>query len=128
MRNWSKLRGLSAREKRLLVTSLIALPVNAVGLTLLGLNRWQALLSRLAPIDHAGVKADAKSLLEQAQQTARVVCIASSRGPYRGKCCSDLLRFGGCFASEDRERDSFGARREGGKIEAHAWVEFRGSR
>jgi hypothetical protein len=124
--SWSKLFALSGREKRLLVVSVVALPVNAVALSLFGLNRWQALLSRLAPIDQPAGKADWESLLDQAHETARVVCIASSRGPYRGNCLQRSLTIWWLLRRQKIEGNiRFGARKEGGRFEAHAWVEFR---
>jgi hypothetical protein len=59
--------------------------------------------------------------------TARMVRVAASRGLYRFKCLDQslvlrwLLRRQGIDA-----RIVFGARKEDGQIEAHAWVECQG--
>jgi hypothetical protein len=125
--NWSKLCVLSSREKWLLVASLVALPLNGLALNVLGLNRWRGLLSLLSPVNQGGARALPESLLDQSHQTARVVGIASSRGPYRGNCLQRSLTIWWLLRRQKIESDiRFGARREDGKFEAHAWVEFRG--
>ena len=127
MPNWSKLYALSAREKRLLVASLFALPLNGLALNLLGFNRWQYLLSRMAPVDRVGPDARAESLLALARQTARMVRIGAWHGPYRGNCLQQSLTLWWLLRRHKVESEiRFGARMTSGKFEAHAWVEFEG--
>lgn len=144
MGSWSKLLTLSSREKGLLAASLVVLPINGLALQLMSLNRWRSVLSRLAPAGQgsevrgqgSGVRgqrsevsgeAHSGSLLDSVSQTARMVRVAASRGPYRGNCLRQSLTLWWLLSRQKIESDiRFGARIDGGKFEAHAWVEFEG--
>jgi hypothetical protein len=98
-------------------------------LHLLRYRRLVDLLQRLArprrtaaPVFRPGERA------ETAERIARLVAIAAHRGPYRATClrqslslCWLLLRRG--IPAEIR----IGVRKEGGELQAHAWVEYPGS-
>jgi hypothetical protein len=125
--SWSKLWALSAREKCLIAQTLLVLPINGLAVHLTGFNRWQAILSRLAPVDRTGAEAPPESVLDRVHQVARMVRVAALHGPYRGSCLQQSLTLWWLLRRQKIESDiRFGARREDGKIEAHAWVEFRG--
>ncbi len=127
MSKWRQLRGLSRPERRLLVQAAVALPAVAVLIRLRGLGPCQRLLARLTPaVNKSVTKADgsAESL---ARAVGRIVTAAAAHGPYRANCLQRsvvlwwLLRRHG-LESELR----IGARKEGGRFGAHAWVEFSG--
>jgi hypothetical protein len=127
MSNWSRVRQLSPAERWLLVQALALLPLTALALWLVGFRRWQALLTRLAPVGGAPAAGDAATLLRQSRATARLVDAAARRGPYRASCLPRsltlwwLLRRQG-IATELR----IGVRKAAGALEAHAWVEYQG--
>jgi hypothetical protein len=125
--SWSKLIALSSREKQLLAASLIVMPINGLALRLMSLSRWQSVLSRLTPIDRARGEARAGSLFDLANQTARLVLVAATRGPYRGNCLQQSLTIWWLLRRQRIHSDiRFGARRFREKFEAHAWVEVEG--
>jgi hypothetical protein len=104
------------------------LPINGLAVHVTGFNRWQAILSRFTPLDRKSAEAPNESLLNRANQTARMVRVAASRGPYRGNCLQQALTLWWLLRRQKLESDiRFGARRDDGKFEAHAWVEFRGN-
>ena len=122
-----KLVTLSAREKWLLAQSLLLLPVNLFALHLMSFNRWQAILCRLAPIDRAGAEPVNESMVHRVNQTIRMVRVAASRGPLRGNCLQKSLALWWLLRRQNIDSEiRFGARRDNGNFEAHAWVEFRG--
>src|SRR5262245_39823336 len=117
--NWDQFRNLSWPERLLLAQALVALPFTALGLRLLGLERWQTAIRRLSPPQPThGVNATS---------VARLVRAAASHGPYHASClvrsCAVwwlLQRHG--VGSDLR----IGVRKEGGALMAHAWVEQNG--
>ena len=130
MGSWSKLLTLSYREKQLLAASLVVLPINGLALRLLSLSRWRSVLSRLTP---AGQGSEVRQLrsdssrFDSVRQTARMVRVAAARGPYRGNCLQQSLTLWWLLSRQKIHSDiRFGARRDGGTFEAHAWVEFEG--
>jgi hypothetical protein len=127
VRNWLRFWRLPLIEKRLLVESLFMLPLTGLALRSVGFNRWRGALARLAPGREPRTSDSAEILTARADAITRIVKAAACHGPYRGNCLEQsvalwwLLRRGG-IESDLR----FGARKEASRIEAHAWVEFKG--
>jgi transglutaminase superfamily protein len=127
VRSWSKLLSLSPGEKRLLLASMVSLPINGLALRMMSLSRWRALLSRRAMVLRAGQNAPSGSQLISARRIARMVRVAASRGPYRGNCLQQSLTLWWLLDRQSIESEiRFGARTQDGKFEAHAWVEVEG--
>ena len=138
-----KVRGLSADERWLLAQMLVLLSLTLAGIYMLGISRWQTVLARLtgrrrkSGSDAHSVNGslskvsislrDEDATSQRARAIARLMRIAASHGLYRASCLHQslvlwsLLRRNG-IASEIR----FGARKEEGELEAHAWVECHG--
>ena len=127
MNRWRKLRGLSWPERRLLVQAAVALPAVAALIRLKGLRRCQALLARLTPVAHnPGPRADgpAESL---ARTVVRIVTAAAAHGPYRANCLQQSVTLWWLLRRRGLESElRIGTRKEDGRFDAHAWVEFDG--
>lgn len=127
MNKWRRFWRLSGLERGVLLRALLLLPLTTVALRLLGFRRWQATLARLAPVAETAGAGLSEASIERAQCVARMVQAASREGPSRGNCLERsvvlwwLLRRQG-IAGELR----IGARKQAGRFEAHAWVEFAG--
>ena len=127
MVSFTKLRALSARERRLLAQSLLLLPVSGLALRLVSLSRWQAILSGFAPRQASVAEARREAPLDLAGTVARMVRAAAVRGPYRAPCLPRAVTVWWLLRRVGLESDiRFGVRRPGGRFEAHAWVECRG--
>lgn len=64
---------------------------------------------------------------QQAKKTERMVRVASSYGLYNGKCLEKSLVLWFLLRRQGLNGDlRIGARKEGDRFEAHAWVEFLG--
>jgi transglutaminase superfamily protein len=118
-----RMRELSAREWALLGASLFLLPVTAIGLRLLGLQRYQLSMMRWARPKH-GTVGDSEIA---ATQAARMVAVAA-RYTLLGRTClpralvlSFLLQRMGL-----RSDLRIGVRQEGDELKAHAWIERHG--
>jgi hypothetical protein len=125
--NWRRLWQLSWAERWLLAQALVLLPLTAVALWAVGFRRWQIVLAWLAPTcDSAG--RDEADLLREGRATARLVDAAARRGMCRASCLPRSLTL--WWLLRRRGMDShlhIGVRKETGRFEAHAWVEWRGA-
>ena len=139
MGSFRKFQELPGDERWLLAQALILLPLTLTGVALLGVGRWQRLLTKLAPSDRlpnsnsnadqrstgrSPAQVDEQAVRQRVRVIARIMRIAAAHGIFRPNCLQRslvlwwLLRRNH-IASEIR----FGARREAGELKAHAWVE-----
>lgn len=124
---WDQLRRLTRSERRWLAKALLLLPLTALGLRLVGFKRCQTALARLAPVNGAHPTERADSLMRQARAAARMVSVAARYGPYRATCLRQSLTLWWLLRRQGIASDlCFGARKEAGRVEAHAWVELQG--
>ena len=127
MSKWHKLRGLSRPERLLLVQAAVALPAVAVLIRVKGLGPCQRLLARLTPAamkSATGADGSAESL---ARAVGRIVTAAAAHGPYRANCLQRSVVIWWLLRRRGLEGElRIGARKEGGRFDAHAWVEFSG--
>lgn len=127
MSKWRKLRELSWPERLLLVQAVVALPAVAALIRIKGLKHCQALLTGLTPaVNNSGLKAEgsAESL---ARTVVRIVTAAAAHGPYRANCLQQSVTLWWLLRRRGLESElRIGARKEGGRFDAHAWVELSG--
>jgi Transglutaminase-like superfamily len=125
--SWQKFKNLSKQEQRLFIRAVFILPIIAIAIRLLGLNRWQTALATLSSFDRTPVKSETIDTLGQANITARMIRTASWHGFYRANCLQESLALWWLLRRQGIESNlRFGARKAAGRIEAHAWVEFTG--
>jgi Transglutaminase-like superfamily len=130
---WELLRRFSlldAEARGIFLRAAVLLPVISLSLKMRGFRATQELLFRFHPLVHQISQDDSPGLLrdiELTQVTARMVNAAVRHARGASTCLEKslalwwLLRRQG-IASELR----IGARKTGGKFEAHAWVEREG--
>jgi Transglutaminase-like superfamily len=140
--SFRKLRRLSANERRLLTQALVLLPLSFCGVYALGVSRWHRFLAQLASLGTTSnrsknnngnfasednlVVADAAAT-EQAKAIARIVKIAAEKGTYQARCLQQTLVLWYLLRRNNIEGEiRFGARKEAGELQAHAWVEVGG--
>jgi len=126
-----KLQTLSVTERRLLTQALILLPLTFWGVYALGVSRWLRFLARLASFgitsNHNPVIVADAAPTEQAGAIARIVKIAAEKGVYQAKCLPQTLVLWCLLRRNHIESEiRFGARKQGGELQAHAWVEVGG--
>jgi hypothetical protein len=111
----------------LLVQTLFLLPLTGLALWVAGFRRWQALLTRLAPVRYVPANKDVAALVREGRAIARLVDAVARRGPYSATCLPRSLTL--WWLLRRRGIDSYlriGVRKEAGRLEAHAWVELQG--
>ena len=121
LRKWQKFQELLWAEKFLLAQALLLLPINVLGLRILGFRRWQSVLQRMITNPQANV-----AEVTTAQNIARVVNSASAQF-FRNVCLPRSMTLWWMLgrrgiASELR----IGVRKEDNIFTAHAWLECQG--
>lgn len=106
--------------------ALVVLPLTAVALRWLGLRRCQSVLALLAPLEEASAKGQ-EEIFRHARVTAHLVQAAAGHGPYCGTCLVQSLALWWLLRRQGIQSDlRFGVRKEGNRVEAHAWIELLG--
>ena len=142
MSSFRKLQRLSANERRLLTQALVLLPLTFWGVYALGVSRWHRFLAQLGSLgttsnrskNLSGSLASERILassdaaaIEQARVIARIVKIAAEKGAYQARCLQQTLVLWCLLRRNNIESEvRFGARKAGGELQAHAWVEVGG--
>ena len=126
MRDLARLRALTGAERRLLLASLVAMPLVAGGLSIFGFRRLHAAMARW-PRPRSSRFRTEQAASARAESAAMVVTVTAGRGPVRATCLQRSLLLWWLL-----ERDGIktilrvGVNRESGSLHAHAWVEYMG--
>jgi hypothetical protein len=123
--SFRKLQRLSANERRLLTQALVLLPLTFCGVYVLGVSRWHRFLAQLASWGMTSNRISVSD--EQVRAIARSVKIAAEQGVYQASCLQQTLVLWCLLRRNHIESEiRFGARKAGGELQAHAWVEVDG--
>ena len=125
--NLNKIGGLSRNGRRLLLQSVLLLPFIHFALLLLGYYRLRRVMERLISLKPSYAPVSETEILQRAREIARIVSIAAQHGLYKGTCLRRSLLFWWFLRREGIQSEiCFGVRMFNRKLEAHAWVEYRG--
>lgn len=120
-----KFRALPRDERRLLVVAAGALPIIAVGVRVMRLERVLSWLVRLA--GRRDLVTDRAHTGVRAKRIRKVAGWATDHGLYRGNCLSQSLTLWWLLRRQGIESElRIGVRKHAGGLEAHAWVECLG--
>ncbi len=126
MRSLDRLRRLTGSEKRLLAVALAVTPLVAAGVAVFGLRRVHAAMARW-PQSQSGRFPIERAALARARSVAGVVAIAAGRGAVRARCLARSLVLWWLLKHDGIETTlRVGVNRDGGRLRAHAWVEYLG--
>ena len=122
-----KLIALTLKEWRLLLVSIILLPLVALLLWFIGFNRSQSFLSHFIT---TGIKRNdsTPSAMDDVRIITRMVRIAVNHGPWRANCLKQALVLWWLLARRGLNSEiKFGVEKTfDDAIDAHAWVEYNG--
>ena len=142
MTSFRKVQRLSTDERWLLAQALVLLPLTFCGVYALGVSRWQRLLISLVTFRKTSgldfqlaekrstegpVFRDEEETWQRADAIARIVRVAAYRGVYQASCLQQTLVLW-CLLRRNRIESEirYGARKEEGRLQAHAWIEVGG--
>ncbi len=124
--NWAKFKQLTAVEKLLLTQAVILLPINALGLRVVGFYRWQALLAGALAKVEMQISAPPEDLIA-AQTLGRIVNIAAAYGVYQVQCLPRSMTLWWLLRRRKIVSElRIGVRKDADNLAAHAWVECGG--
>lgn len=128
METWRGFWRLSGYARGIVLEAAAALAATWLGLRLAGFRRWKAVLALFAPGPTAFDGAKDRALADSAREIARLEQTAARHLFFRANCLEQSLTLWWLLhrrgiAAELR----IGARKEAGRFEAHAWVEFDGA-
>src|SRR4051794_10010725 len=113
MRNLHKFWLLPRPEKRLLIESLLLLPLTTLAIRSLGFGRWKSVLMTTSRNIESDSAINDKSISLKAVPIADLVKIAARHGFYRGNCLEQSLVLWWLLRRHGIEGDlRFGARKE----------------
>lgn len=122
-----KLQALSAAERKILLPSLLLLPVIALSLKLKGFNMTQAFLSKHIPAKRKSFLPENEEL-EIAQSTTRMLSIAAHNGPYKASCLERSLAAWWLLQRKGIHTElKIGVNKKAKSFAAHAWLEYPGN-
>jgi len=120
-RKFSRFWALSRPERRVLLVSILLLPLFWIGLRVRGLARFQAWLNRSPVFARASASAD------ELAGIAALVEVAGNHAPGPSSCLTRSLLLGWLLRRRGvRSELRIGVRLVQGDFEAHAWVEHEG--
>lgn len=125
VRRIRKLAQLAPSERGIVLQAAVLMPLTALAVRLIGFKLWSAALVRIAPLPIRFYRYEDPA--PEARRIARLVRAAALRGPFKANCLQHSMALW-CILRRN-EIDShlrIGARKDGGKFEAHAWVELEG--
>ena len=104
------------------------LPLTFWGVYALGVSRWQRFLTRLASFGTASNRNSLRDVAaSEVSEVARAVKIAAERGLFQANCLQQTLVLWCLLRRNHIESEiRFGARKQEGQVQAHAWVEVGG--
>lgn len=127
MKKLRKFLRLNPSERQTLAGCLIVLPLTALVLRLTGFRRCQQIFSRFIPHNSAPETEQLGVALTQALRISYLVNLAATRGVFPANCLQRSLALWWLLCRQGiRSELRFGARKEAGRFEAHAWIEIAG--
>ena len=127
MSKFRKLQQLSSGERRLLAQAGVLLPLTSGGVYVFGVSRWQNVLAKLSKLGSRRSPVTGQDLSKRASEIALMVNIAATHSIIRAHCLQRSLVLWSLLERNGVESElRFGARKENGQIQAHAWVEING--
>jgi Transglutaminase-like superfamily len=124
---WSRYRNRPPEDRKLILRATLILPLTEIGLYFFGFRRWMELLEKFSLTAGPPQALPAELQRETARRAARAVRSAELHGPTRPNCLERSLTLWWILRRDGVDAElHIGARKEGGKFEAHAWVELAG--
>ncbi len=124
---WRRFRNRPPEDRKLILRAAVILPLTEIGLRVFGFQRWKELIEKFSlPVSGAqSLPADAQR--ETAQRSARAVRSVQLHGPTTPNCLERSMTLWWMLRREGVDGElHIGARKQGDKFEAHAWVELGG--
>ena len=127
MEKWHRFRKRPMDERALIPRALVLLPITEIGLRMMGFQRCKEMIEKFPVRKRPSRTLESIPSCETAAKITRAVRTVELHGPGKPNCLQRsmllwwLLRRGGIEGGLH-----IGARKNGSRLEAHAWVELEG--
>jgi hypothetical protein len=126
-RKWQRFSQLNGFERAAVLEAFVGLAITWPGLRLAGFRKWKAVLEWLSP-QQPLLKSSITTAVEVANTVARMESRAARNLFFRPNCLESSLVLWWLLRRRETPAElHVGARKEGQKFEAHAWVESGGN-
>jgi Transglutaminase-like superfamily len=124
---WRRFRMRPPEDRKLILRAALILPLTEIGLRLFGFRRWKELIEKFSLPARLPQSLPADLQREKALRAVRAVRSVELHGPTNPNCLERSMTLWWLLrrAGVDGELH-IGARKDGGRFEAHAWVEMGG--
>jgi hypothetical protein len=124
---WRRFRRRPSEDRRLILRAALILPLTEIGLRWFGFRRWKKLIEKFSRPAHLLQSLPADVQRETALRAVRAVRSAECHGPANPNCLERSLTLWWLLRRNGVEAElHIGARKQGARFEAHAWVELGG--
>jgi hypothetical protein len=124
---WRKFRQRPPEDRTLILRAALILPLTEIGLRLFGFRRWKELIEKFSLPAHLPQSLPAGVQRETALRAVRAVRSVELHGPANPNCLERSMTLWWMLRRKGVDGElHIGARKEGGRFEAHAWIELGG--
>jgi hypothetical protein len=124
---WRGFRNRPAEERAFIFRAAILLSLTAVGLRMFGFRRYKEWIEKCSPSRLPSQSFSVEMQRQAAERAVRAVRSVELHGVSRPNCLERSLTLWWLLRREGIDGElHIGARKEDGKLKAHAWVELRG--
>lgn len=124
---WRRFRSRPPEDRALFLRAALILPLTEVGLRLFGFRRWKELVERFSLETPLSRSLPEELQRQTALRAARAVRSVELHGPTNPNCLERSMTLWWLLRREGVEGElHIGARKQGARFEAHAWVELSG--
>ena len=124
---WRRFRNRPRDERALIFRAIALLPLTEIGLRWFGFRRWKELVERFSLPSRGPQTLPLELQREMAGRAARALRSVELHGPATPNCLERSMTLWWLLRRDGVEGElHIGARKEGAKFQAHAWVELGG--
>jgi Transglutaminase-like superfamily len=127
LEKWRRFRKRPPEDRALILLAAVFLPMTGIGLSLFGFRRWKELIEQFSLSGRPPQVLPADLQCEMARRATLAVRSMELHGPTHPNCLERSLTLWWLLRRDGVEGElHIGARKQGERFEAHAWVELRG--
>ena len=127
MEKWRRFRKRPLEERALILRALVFLPITEIGLRVMGFQRCKEMIEKLRVRERPSRTLGSVSPGEMAWKITRAVRTVELHGPGAPNCLERSMLLWWMLRRRGIEGElRIGARKNGSRLEAHAWVELEG--
>ena len=124
---WRRFRKRPREDRALILRAMLLLPLTEFGLRVFGFRRWKGWIERVTVQTRPQQAADPASQSEIAGRAVRAVRAVELHGPAGSNCLERSMTLWWLLRRQGIGGElHIGARKNGLRLEAHAWVELSG--